>query len=225
MGRNLQSGKMQFNVKEAKGFRDTLAKWHNADFELAVAIDKRSKTVRNYMSMIETDNDIIAKMDAGEKIFGTKTRSDLVAEIADFNARIESENKALKELRDVQAKRLEGAYALLTTDLHKAYVAYVKEGKRAEYVEALCVFFESNGLVPTLDGINAFVACVGKKKATTRTKIEQAKHNDAFSYRPWRDIFLGELCDEMGSALPIEKFIYQSMEERVKAWEQAKNNK
>ena len=28
----LASGKMQFNVKSAKNFRDTLAKWHNADF-------------------------------------------------------------------------------------------------------------------------------------------------------------------------------------------------
>ena len=43
--RELKSGKMQFNVKGAKDFRDTLAKWHNADFELAVALDKKSKTV------------------------------------------------------------------------------------------------------------------------------------------------------------------------------------
>ena len=213
---------MQFNVKSAKNFRDILAKWHNADFELAVALDKKANIVKGYKTMIATDKDIIAKIDNGEKTM--KTREELVSEITDFESRIAHESDIIRELREVQKTRLESAYDLLSKDLHKSYVEYIKDGKRDEYVESLCVFFENNGLEPT-ESINDFVACVGKKKATTRNKIASAKHNDAFSYNAWRDIFLGELCDVMADALPIDKFIYQTMEERVKAWEENKKNK
>lgn len=221
--KNLEVGKMQFNVKSAKSLRDTLAKWHNADFELAVALDKKSKTVASYNTMIATDKDIIAKIDNGEK--SLKTREELLFEIADFESRIAHESDIIRELREVQKSRLEDAYALLSKDLHSAYVEYIKNNNRDAYVDALCTFFENNGLTPTLNSINEFVACVGKKKATTRNKIANAKHNDAFAYNPWRDIFLGELCDVMGECLPIDKFIYKTMEERVKVWEESKTKK
>lgn len=220
----LANGKMQFNVKSAKGFRDTLAKWHNADFELAVALDVKSANVTTFKAIIKTDEEQITKLENGEKVIG-KTMEELVAEIADFDARIKAESDTIAELREVQKTRLESAYALLNKDLHKAYVGYITEEKREEYVDALAQFFTNNGLEPTIDGINAFIACVGKKKATTRKKIASGKHNDAFSYNQWRDIFLGELCDVMGESLPIDKFIYKTMEERIKAWEDKKNNK
>ena len=220
----LANGKMQFNVKSAKGFRDTLAKWHNADFELAVALDVKSANVATFKAIIKTDEEQITKLENGEKVIG-KTMEELVAEIADFDARIKAESDTIAELREVQKTRLESAYALLNKDLHKAYVGYITEEKREEYVDALAQFFTNNGLEPTIDGINAFIACVGKKKATTRKKIASGKHNDAFSYNQWRDIFLGELCDVMGESLPIDKFIYKTMEERIKAWEDKKNNK
>jgi hypothetical protein len=221
----LATGKMQFNVKSAKAFRDTLAKWHNADFELAVALDKKAKTVANIKGMIATDNELISKLEKGEVCHSTKSLDELKAEVTDFEARIKKESDTVAELRKVQKERLEGAYALLSKELHTAYVGFAKEEKRDEYVEALAKFFTDNGLTPTVDGINAFIACVGKKKATTRNKIANGKHNDAFSYNQWRDIFMGELCDVMGEALPIDKFIYQTMEERRKAWEEAKKNK
>lgn len=219
----LANGKMQFNVKSAKNFRDTLAKWHNADFELAVALDKKSTNVATYKRIIASDEECITKLDNGEKAI--KTREEYVAEVAEFEARIKAESDTIAELREAQKTRLESAYALLNKDLHKAYCEYITDAKRDEYVEALAQFFTNVGLEPTLDGINEFIACVGKKKATTRKKISSGKHNDAFSYNQWRDIFLGELCDVMGEALPIEKFIYQTMEERRKAWEEAKKNK
>lgn len=219
----LANGKMQFNVKSAKGFRDTLAKWHNADFEMAVAIDKKSEIVGNLRNMVKTDNEQLEKLEKGEKVM--HTREEYLAEIADFEARIQAESDTVAELREKQAERKEAAYALLNKDLHKAYVGYITEEKRNEYVDALAQFLRNNGLEPTIDGINTFIACVGKKKATTRQKINSGKHNDAFSYNQWRDIFLGELCDVMGDALPIDKFIYKTMEERIKAWEDKKNNK
>ena len=223
--RELQNGKMQYNVKSAKDFRDTLAKWHNADFELAVALDKKAKTVAQKKTSIIDCEESIAKIENGTMLASMKTVDDYKHDIECYKLDIENESKVIKELRDVQKTRLESAYALLDKDIHKSYVDYVTKGMRDEYVDALCQFFEKNGLVPTLDSINEFVACVGKKKSTTRNKIANAKHNDAFAYNPWRDIFLGELCDVMGDALPIDKFIYQTMEERKKVWEESKKNK
>ena len=212
---------MQYNVKSAKGFRDILAKWHNADFELALAIIKKSENIKNLKGMIDTDNEMIERIDSGDKSV-MKTRDELVAEVTDFETRIAHESATVTELRKVQSERLADAYALLTKDLHKAYVDFIKNGNRDGYVDALAQFFTDNGLTPTTDGIDTFIACVGKKKATTRTKVADAKHNDAFAYTAWRDIFLGEICDVMGDALPIDKNIYKTMEERKKAWEDKK---
>ncbi len=223
--RTLESGKMQFNVKSAKNFRDTLAKWHNADFELAVALDKKSKTIASKHNSIKDCEESISKIENGTMLASMKTIEDYKHDIECYLADIENESKTVKELREVQKTRLESAYALLSKELHSAYVDYIKNGMRENYVNALCTFFETNGLMPTLDSINDFVSCVGKKKATTRNKIANAKHNDAFAYNPWRDIFLGELCDVMGESLPIDKFIYKTMEERVQVWEESKAKK
>lgn len=227
MGRNLQSGKMQYNVATAKDFRAKLAKWHNADFELAVAIDKRADAIANKKAAIADHESSIEKMKNGTMLSSGMTIEERLAAIESIKGEIKSENDTVAELRKAQETRYADAHALLTADLHKAYVAYIKEGKREEYVEELCKFFESNGLTPASASIDEFVACVGKKKATKNYKLANKKHNDAFTFKPWRDIFLGELCDVMGDALPIDKYIYQTMEERVaikKAKAEAKKN-
>lgn len=224
MSRELKSGKMQFNVKSAKNFRDTLAKWHNADFELAVALDKKSKIVASYKTMINTDNELIAKIDNGESNGVIKTREELVAEVTDLESRIKSESNTIAELREVQKSRLESAYALLSKDLHKAYCDYIASGDNSTYFEELCKFFENNGVEPTM-AVSDFVCAIGIRKATTKQKIKDAKHTTNMAYTQWRDLFLGFLCDTMGDALPIDKFIYKTMEERVKVWEESKKNK
>lgn len=221
--RELRNGKLQFNVKSAKNFRDTLAKWHNADFELAVALDKKSSIVKGYKTMIDTDKDIIAKIDNGENAL--KSREDLLSEIADFENRIAHESKVIAELREVQKTRLEDAHALLSKELHKAYCDYITSGDNSTYVEELCKFFENNGVEPTM-GVYDFVCAIGIRKATTKQKITSEKHTTSMSYTQWRDLFLGFLCDTMGNdVLPIEKFIYQTIEERRKVWEESKKNK
>jgi hypothetical protein len=222
MNRELSNNKMQFNVKSAKNFRDTLAKWHNADFELSVALDKKSKNVANYKSMITTNNEILADIENGKSTI--KTREELLSEIADFERRIKAESDTIKELRDVQKSRLESAYALLSKDLHKTYCNYISSGDNSNYVEELCKFFENNGVEPTMS-VYDFVCAIGVRKATTKQKIANEKHTTSMAYTQWRDLFLGFLCDTMGNeVLPIDKFIYKTMEERRQAWEE-KNKK
>lgn len=221
--RELKNSKMQFNVKSAKNFRDTLAKWHNADFELAVALDKKSKNVTNIKGMIDTNKGIIADIENGKSTL--KSREELELQIVEFENLIAHESKVIAELREVQKSRLEEAYALLSKELHKAYCDYIASGDNSTYTEELCKFFEKNGVEPTVS-VNDFVCAIGVRKATTKQKIASEKHTTSMTYTQWRDLFLGFLCDTMGNdVLPIEKFIYQTMEERRKVWEEKKNNK
>lgn len=221
----LANGKMQFNVKSAKVFREVLAKWHNADFEMAVALDIKSANVATYRAIIKTDNAQIEKCDKGEKTI--KTREEYVAEIADYETRIKSEEDTVSELRDEQKSRIEKALALLSKDFYNKYVAYINEGKTEDYANAWAAFYTNNGCEPTKDGVDKGVALVGEEPNTVKGKIRDEKHNRAYTYQKWQKTVLGGLCDMDGlkEVLPMEKFKYQSMAERRKAWEDAKKNK
>lgn len=212
----INSGKMQMNAKSGKNFRTTLAKWHNADFELAEEILRKTDRVNAKKVLIASNEELIAKLEKGESIIGGKSMEELQAEIDTWNAEIDAENNALAEYRKEQAERYADAHALLSKDLHKAYVGYVTEGKRDEYVVALANFFADNGLEPTIDSLNVFVGAVGKKKNSARQKIKTGNHNGAVSYVAWRDVFLGEICDVMGDALPLYRFTYVLKENRDK---------
>lgn len=211
----IKGGKMQMNATTGKAFRATMAKWHNADFELAEKIMEKSDDVKNIRGMIETNRKDLAKIENGESGV-LREKSVIEAEIADFEARIAHLNENLAEYKKAQTDRYEGARALLSKDLHKAYVDYVTNGNRIDYICALADFFEQNGLEPAMDSLNEFVAAVGKKKNSARQKIKTGQHNGSVSYQAWRDIFLGEICDVMGDALPLYKFTYVLKEKREK---------
>lgn len=210
----IKKGNMQFNVKEAKDFRTIMAKWHDADFDLAEKILEKNDKVKAVRTLIDSDLRLIEKLENGEKIIGTKTVKDFKAEIATWETKIEAEHKALTEYRKAQATRYEAAHNLLSKELHKAYVDYIIDGKREDYILALANFFEANGLVPTMASLEEFVQAVGKRRNGVRAKIKTGQHNGAVAYGQWRDIFLGEICDVMGDALPLYKFTYVLKEER-----------
>ena len=212
----IKNGKMQYNAKSGKDFRATMAKWHNADFELAEEILRKQDRVNALNTLIGSNNDLIAKLEKGESIIGNKTVEDLRSEIANWEVQKVTENENLAEYRKAQASRYEDARALLSKELHQAYVEYVTNGNRDGYVLALANFFDENGLEPTMDSLNEFVASVGKKKNSARQKVKTGNHNGSVSYQAWRDIFLGEICDVMGDALPLYKFTYVLKEKRAK---------
>ena len=133
MSRELKSGKMQFNAKSAKGFRDTLAKWHNADFELAVALDKKAKAVSRKQESIKNCEDNITSIENGTMLTSMKSVEDYKHDIECLLAEIKHESEVITELRNEQKSRLESAYELLSKDLHNAYVDYIKNGNRKRH--------------------------------------------------------------------------------------------
>lgn len=212
---SIKSGNMQFNATSAKAFRSTMSKWHDADFDLAEKIMDKTDRVNGIRAMLNTNKSDLEKLAKGEGGV-LREKSAIESEIADFESRIKAENDALAEYRKAQADRYEGARSLLNKDLHKAYVNYVTLGDRDTYVEALANWLDAQGLEPAMGTLDKFVAAVGKKKNSARQKVKTGQHNGAVSYQAWRDIFLGEVCDVMGDALPLYKFTYVLKDERKK---------
>lgn len=211
---SIKTGKMQYCEKNAKTFRDTIAKWHNADFELADEILQRNERVNAVRTLIASNNRLIEKLNNNQTVIGGKTVESITAENVKHQATIDKHNADLAEFREKQAERYAQGHALLNKELYKAYVEYITKDERDAYILALANFFESNGITPALDSLNDFVAVIGKKKNSARQKCKTGQHNGAFTYNTWRDIFLGEICDVMGNAIPTHKFVYVLKEER-----------
>lgn len=211
----IKAGNMQFNATSAKAFRAIMSKWHDADFALADKIMFKNEDVNSYKNMIKTNERDLERLEKGEPGV-LRDKSVIEAEIADYKSRIQKKSDELAEYRKAQSDRYEGARSLLNKDLHKAYVNYVTLGDRDTYVEALANWLDAQGLEPAMGTLDKFVAAVGKKKNSARQKIKTGQHNGAIAYQTWRDIFLGEVCDVMGDALPVFKFAYELKEERSK---------
>lgn len=222
---NVESGRCQWNVKTASKFRSTLAKWHNADFDIANELNKRSDLVRKFNDGIATNEGLLEDLKAGKTIIGGYTEKQLNDEIADFKAKIEELNKTVKEFRDAQSDRIEKGMQLITDDLYKAYKDFAEdrhnEELRTAYYDAIAVFLSDNGVQPAHDSIVALVTCVGNRKASAKNKFKTGKHNAAQTKSYMKSVILGEICDYMGSALPLYKFQYVPMSER----EDKKKNK
>lgn len=213
---SIKKGNCQFNATSAKAFRATLAKWHNATFKIADELLAKNDRVKALRTLIDSDTKLIDKLNNGESIIGDKSLADLQSEIDTWNASIQSENDAMAELRKAQSDRMSKAEELVSKDLYNAYVESVNATTDA-YTLAIAQFLADNGIEPCIDTINTLIASVGKKTNSARNMCKTKKHNGVFSYNQWRKIFLGELCDMMGDALPIYKFTYVLSDKRKKS--------
>ena len=212
----IKKGNCQFNATSAKSFRTTLAKWHNATFKIADELLAKNDRVKALRTLSDSNSKLIDKLNNGESIIVSKSLSELQSEIDTWNASIQSENDAMEELRKAQSDRMSKAEDLVSKDLYNAYVESVNATTDA-YTLAIAQFLADNGIEPCIDTINTLIASVGKKTNSARNMCKTGKHNGTFSFNQWRKIFLGELCDMMGDALPIYKFTYVLSDKRKKS--------
>lgn len=211
---DIKKGNCQFNAASAKDFRATLAKWHNATFEIADELLQKNDRVKALRTLIESNNTLIGKLEDGESIIGDKTTDDLRYEIDTWNESIDKENKAMAEYRKAQSDRLKCGEELVSKSLYETYCDF---SNGDAYVLAIAQFLSDNGVEPCVNTISALKAAVGKKSASARKKCKNSKHNTIFSFQQWRNIFLGELCDLMGDCLPLYKFTYVLKDNRKKS--------
>lgn len=211
---NIMDSSCQFNVTEAKDFRTTMAKWHNADFDMAQEIAKKNDLIKDRTGSIKTNEGLIDDLKAGKKIIGNKTEKDLLTQIEEFKKDIEDAKKLCTELNDVSRKRLDDGLALVTNDLYDAYVKYCDdkqvEDTWKDYYNKIAIFLHKNGVVPCDATILALIGAVGSKVSSVNQKIKNGKHNTANPKATYKKVFLGELCDIMQKAncLPKKKFEY-----------------
>ena len=222
MANTIKSGRTQFNVAEAKSFRDTLAVWHVYDFELSDEVAKRNKTISNCKGLIASNLELIEKIQNGEKIIGSYTVESLTQQNTEFEQKIADARTTLQKWADGQKSAVDKATALFSKSLYLAYVGYINDDNESAYSDAICEFLSDNGLTPCTDTVKALVQCVGNNRGTGSTKAETHKHNRAYSEKIWRQIFMGGVCDIMSSVLPTYKFKNILTREQKKALKSAK---
>lgn len=210
----IKKGNCQFNAESAKNFRSTLAKWHNATFEIADELLQKTDRVKALRTLIDSNNALIGKLAAGETIIGSKSIDDLRNEIDAWTASIDKENSAMAEYRKAQVDRFKGAEDLVSKSIYEAYCNFDTVDN---YTLAIAQFLADNGIAPCMDTISALISAIGKKSASARQMCKSGKHNTTFSFQQWRKIFLGELCDMMGKTLPLYKFTYVLKDNRKKS--------
>lgn len=211
---NIATGKSQFNSASAKSFRDTLAKWHNASFEIADEINRKNDFVSGWKTAIETNQQILSKPERADE--HEKRR----AEIAKFEADIKRESELLDDFKKAQKPRLEAGEKLVTENLYNAYAKYATNPHdvelRREYIVAIAQWLYDNGVEPKMATCEGILGCAGQRKNNSKNAYKSGKHNAANAKGTFTKLFLGNLCDLLGDAIPVYKFKYVPVKLREK---------
>ncbi len=110
---------IQFNSKEAKGFRTTIERYYNAQHSIKDLINKKSDTIKALQTIIDSDQDDLAAIADGS-YKGMRTADEINADIAAQNERIATAKSDYENAKVEQEKRVEEAVKLYSDDLHKA---------------------------------------------------------------------------------------------------------
>lgn len=195
---------LQLNTKELKGFRDTLAKWHIADFDSKDEKITKSKTINSLTGLIETNMVVIGKSKDASVIAKRE------AEIKEYEAKIEEEKARVKKHIDALAPNFKAGRDLISDELVKKLEAYLddiyNDDVEKELLEAIAKWFISHGAVGVVaDDVRKYLRPIGRKSASARKSLETGRHTTREKGNKLRDAFLGGLCDDPAfmSLLPV----------------------
>lgn len=198
---------LQLNTKELKNFRDTIAKWHIADFDCKDERITKATVIKSYQGLIETNETKIGKLKGPEN---EVERKDLRAEIKSFEQKIQSEKDRVKAHVDAQQKNFDAGRALVTDALVEAFEAYLDniydDANETALLEAVVAFFTDNGAKGvTVDDVKKYIRPIGRKGASARMSCLSGKHTTREKGNKLKDAFLGGLCDDPAfiSLLPV----------------------
>ena len=216
--KKLANGNSQFNASTAKSFRETMAKWGNAQFDIAEEIMRKTDRVKAHQIIINSNNDRIAQLKDGKTLIGNPTVESIEAENAELTAKIEKENANLAEFKKAQADRLSLGEKLITTELYDAYKSFSEDDEEDKLHDAIADFLTANGVEPREKTVYALIRKSGGDKSNSaRNKVKTGKQNGVQSKAVWTKIFLGALYDVMGDAIPKYKFTYVLKDKRKKS--------
>ena len=196
-----QTGSVQWNVKSAKGLRDSLAKWHIADFAIADAIITRNKSARGYNAVISGKTLELRKLEKAETPDVAKIK-ECLSEIANAHVQVEKYNAVITELKKAQEESLKAGTDLVA-GLYKVYA----EGSKEEYTLALANIFRSAGVEMTLPVVQSLM--VSHVAGTSTSKVKTGNHSKAMTKSAFVKAQLSLICDAEGlkGLLPEHKFV------------------
>lgn len=198
---------LQLNTKEMKNFRDTIAKWHIADFDCKDERITKQATIKSLQTLIDTNEQRIKKL-TGEA--NAAKRAEIRKESKEFEQKIQAEKDRVKAHIDAQAKNFDAGRALVTEGLLEKLEAYLDniydDKAEQELLEAVVAFFTKNGAVGvTTEDVKKYIRPIGKKGASARMSCMTGKHTTRDKGNKLKDAFLGALCDDAAfiSLLPV----------------------
>ena len=210
---------LQLNTKELKGFRDTIAKWHIADFDCKDERITKATTIKSLQALIDTNEQRISKLKGEEN----KTKRDAIRkESKEFEQKIQSEIDRVKAHVEAQQKNFDAGRALINDDMLGKFEAYLddiyNDAVETELLEAIAQWFIKNGAVGVVaDDVRKYLRPIGRKGASARKSCETGKHTTREKGNKLRDAFLGGLCDDPAfiSLLPVYSW-NNKIEKKVK---------
>ena len=195
---------LQLNAKELKNFRDTLAKWHIADFDSKDEKITKSTRINALKGLIATNQTIIDKSKDKAEI---QLRTD---EIKEWEKKIEEETARVKKHMEAQAPNFEAGRKLITDELVEKFEAYLddiyNDEKEAELLQAIADWFIANGATGVVaDDVRKYLRPLGRKGASARQSCLTNRHTTREKGVKLKDAFLGALCDDESviSLLPV----------------------
>ena len=186
---------LQLNAKELKGFRDTLAKWHIADFDSKDEKITKSKTIKSLEGLIETNRTVIEKSKDASVIAKRE------AEIADYEQKIEEEKARVKKHIEALEPNFKAGRELITDVLLGLFEKYLddiyNDDVENELVDAIAKWFMDNGAKGVVgNDVRKYLRPLGRKGASAKKSCETGKHTTREKGNKLRDAFLGGLCDD-----------------------------
>lgn len=203
----ISGGKVNFNVKSAKEFRDTMGVYHVFKFELADLRKKKRNEVKNAKGIIATDRELIEK-----KSFGIHDEKYYLAQIAEMEQIIRDSEKRLADWQSEQDENVKKAESIFGKALYKSYVASMQDDLNAwrtsAYTQALADMLSAQGLTPAWDTLGVLYHLNRERTGNGSTFAETGLHMTAQTERVWREALMGKLCDLMNDLLPTYKFLH-----------------
>ncbi len=156
------SKNIQFNATTGKAFRTKLEKYYNAMHSIADLINECNDTVSRYSGIIDTNKDLIVKIESGEKVRYTKAQ--LETEIKSAEQKIADARTDRDEAKSKFDKAIAEAQCFYTEAMHKGAETVVKTSGTdlTEWHSALADMLKKNGFADaTSDNVLRFDYLVG----------------------------------------------------------------
>ena len=118
--------KIQFNSKDAKGFRTICEKYYNAQHTIADLVNKRNDAINRYQSMLDDANDDLNAIANGE-YKGHREQSAIEQDVVDFTARIADAKADYDKAKSDYDKAVDAGLVLYTDTMHECAENVVSE--------------------------------------------------------------------------------------------------